>query len=408
MAVIFILFHKNRESKFEDWSDPPLLTGGISVARRIQRDCQDPCCTAFIRLQSVSSQLLRTQFPNSTSLIERAKRSTGAAARKFTGCRWTHLLLLVLILPLQADLCGSDQTGGVTNEPPNPSGTPATLWVEVDTHSRLIDPQNTNDPRDLVQYVQQWKGALLEGSASSGCSHRFDGATAEFDVRPGRSQTLNWTSTTIVVAAVAAGFTADETGVVHLLQSYKSQTTALPNLYLAAAEYYDDPSGQTYPWSPNRYLALTRGIDFDDNSACSYATGVGFPVGAVFVSEIEKFVDEMNEFTNQHCGFYYFDLTKVMARTVAHELFHELFISSPYEYYPPSPNLYCHDGDTVCKCIMNQMEPVYILDLIGGITPQCMTANGIITNWENPCMERAHDTDGCSLQDIVDFNQAGN
>jgi len=57
---------------------------------------------------------------------------------------------------------------------------------------------------------------------------------------------------------------------------------------------------------------------------------------------------------------------------------------------------------------MDTMEPVQILDLVTGINPDCPTAATIMTNWQNPCMERRHDSDGCSFPNIVTFNNAGN
>jgi hypothetical protein len=313
-------------------------------------------------------------------------------------------LLLIATFPLRGDLCGSGQAE-ISNDPPDPEGDIAKIWVEIDWHSRVTDPENLEDPHDLATYVEEWRGSLLEGG-TAGCSHRFNEAEAEFDVKVERSQEVNWTSKNLVDVAFAAGYTADEAGVVTLLKTLKTQKTNLPNLYLLAGEYFNNPSSSAYPTAAGRYLAFGRGYDFEETTECHYATEIGYPVAVVFVSEVEKFVDDMNEYTNTWCHLYYYDLKRSLANVVAHELFHELFISSPYEY-SAYPYTYCHDGDTgdaACKCIMNTPEPGIIVDLILNQPPDCAGVSAIVDHWHNPCMERAHDADGCSLAEIINFN----
>jgi hypothetical protein len=325
---------------------------------------------------------------------------------------------MVVLSPLQDGCFDDEHDGGVTNDPPDPSGTEATLWVEVDWHKRLVDPDDPDqtNSRDLVTYIQEWRSTVLEGGAGSACSHRFSDTDAEMDVRPEKSDEINWSSTKLTAAATAQGFSADVAGAVLLLKSMKTQRTNLPNLYLFAGEHFtEDPSTYTFPYATSQdiYLGFARGHDFEDdpNTQCYFATGIGYPVGVVFVSEIEKLVDEMNEYTNEKCGFYYYDLKKMMRHVVIHELFHELFVSSPYEYTPFYPNTWCHDGDSNCRCVMNVHEHGYVLDLLSGPqhqTPDCATASTITANWQNPCIERVHDNDGCNLADIVSFNPGGN
>jgi hypothetical protein len=300
--------------------------------------------------------------------------------------------------------------------------------VEVDWQARVYDPYGSNGGKsDLAKYVGRWKSDVLVGRNDPEpfqCEFRYSEDEVALDVQtiaecsdpdncPAQHQ---WPEKRLRAQAFYSGYPDNIDGTFEFVASFKDQRSDLPNLYVFAGEYYERDPGDfstpyVYPYisgiTDQLLLGMSRSFDWNNSGVdCDYQGGGTWPVAVVFVSEIDKLVTDMNGYLepSQSCGFGdHYSLDKMLARTVYHELFHQLYIASPDDY-DPHPNDWCHDGDNVCQCVMNQSQPLYIKHLAEDVSGGCGIITVVLKNFQDPCMENVHDLDGCKISDIVFFN----
>jgi hypothetical protein len=335
-------------------------------------------------------------------------------------------------LPLLVAGCIGEEdnkTPEVVDNPPDPDPDVTEtlkLWVEIDYHERTQkpDPNPYDDlpnPYDLTPHVQNWKSILI-GDAS-GCAQLYErfAGTKDVDIKPQiyTDSDLTWPSVNITEEALLRyPLTTKWDAVRKMLGDEKTLKSGdkLPNLYLLAAEYYDvDPNvdNWVYPavfdsskaWIGRIAIGIQFNFDhlFGEDYDCYFQADYGVPVAAIFLSEIEKLVTEMNSWINFKCNKQPYVLSKMVSRVVYHELFHELYVASPEDYKPSDYGYtYCHDGDNNCKCVMNQNVAARVAELVD--LGQCYTAcEVIVKNIQTPCIEQ-HDYDSCPWVFLISYN----
>lgn len=333
---------------------------------------------------------------------------------------WSIVGCLLALLFLRGVSACDPEYIDPTNTPPPTHGPKAYLYVEIDWHARLLRGVK-GSARDISHCVQAWTTTSLWGKNASppnllACEYRYDQNANDLSVTTILGDSLLWTSRSLLDATEAAGYDRTEAGTVLFMETMKTNRAKKPALYLLGAEFYQkDPAVTPYTWPdptaglepplPKHYLGYS--VSWNETvSTCIYDDNVSRPVGVVFVSEIEKVVEDMNAYVSNdfRCGYTIYEFEGFLVKVVSHELFHQLFLSRTADAYPPGPgNVYCHDGDSDCECVMNVHSPTQIKNLISN-TINCPTAERIVRNLRFACMERDHDSDGCTIQDIISYN----
>jgi len=279
------------------------------------------------------------------------------------------------------------------------------IWVEVDWHV---------DESDAIQSVLDWQSGILQGPRSGDCTFRFP-STPALNVVCRMGDQYVWSrSMKELVFDDFGGETKED--VMNYVMTLKTHRDAdhLPNPYVMLAHHLEDPALFNYGTSSvlpvdANFFGMVRHPPVRPESPselCDYWANSPHPSGVVFVGAVRKMGRESNDWFERHCGtgMRYFDIGRLVDRAVWHELFHEIAIADP----DPSStgNLLCHDGDQVCRCVMNglQYAPALTQAYLGNCTFAKQMAESLVSNCIGEAGNEWHYDNGCDYAELNEFN----